>query len=576
MMLNRCKHCCLLLLLSLLLTCCLTGCGKKIPASAGQVESGAGASQGMENGADTKNVEKAGASSYVTLTKDQLDGYASLLSCTLREDRATVALSLHLPALPASDDNSVYVFAFDTYEDPRDFHAQPLARADKATDCLIEWPYREEQLFQQFVPALLLDGEYIPITASGSYITNPEVLADNQLPFPEKGSKKGLLLDPGMLNTPMLTELNVKHAIYNIPLSLFLDEDEASYPDQEYTYRGKTYRFNGDAVAFYDVLFTYLTSEGMTSTAILLNDWDDQHPEMIHPLSREKEKGANYYAFNTAEEDGCLLLQALASFLASRYATGERGFVSSWVIANEINQSDTWNYMDTDDVAFYGAEFEKSLRIFYNAFKSQYSNARVYFSVDHDWNTNDGSDPGYFNARDVLDAVNDAALAGGNYDWGLALHPYPDPLTRVNYWKGEYNKTIDSPLLTVMNLRVVTDYMGQERYLDRNGEMRSLTITELGFSSTSGEKLQAAAFAYCYYIVEDNPHIDAFFMNRQTDAREELKDGLAFGIYDTDQEPKYIRDIFKYIDTEQSQDYTGFMLNILNADSLEEALDWAR
>lgn len=101
-------------------------------------------------------------------------------------------------------------------------------------------------------------------------------------------------------------------------------------------------------------------------------------------------------------------------------------------------------------------------------------------------------------------------------------------------------------------------------------------VTELGFSSASGEKLQAAAFAYCYYIIEANPYIDAFIMSRQTDAMEEVRRGLAFGIYDFDQTPKYIFDTFKYIDTDEAESHTEFMLNILGAESLEEALSWAQ
>ena len=127
-----------------------------------------------------------------------------------------------------------------------------------------------------------------------------------------------------------------------------------------------------------------------------------------------------------------------------------------------------------------------------------------------------------------------------------------------------------------MNLSTVTDMLTKEEYLDRNGEVRSITVTELGFSSASGEKLQAAAFAYCYYILEANPYVDAFFMNRQTDALEEVKQGLAFGIYNMDQTPKYILDTFKYIDTSQAKKHTEFILNILGADSIEEALAWAQ
>ena len=231
--------------------------------------------------------------------------------------------------------------------------------------------------------------------------------------------------------------------------------------------------------------------------------------------------------------------------------------------------------MNTRDVYHYTKEFEKSFRIFYQAVKSHYAQGRVYFSIDHAWNSNEGDNSAFFNGRDIMESFNEAALAHGNYDWGIAIHPYPEPLTRVNYWSQEYDKTIDAPHLSIMNLNVLTDLLSKEEYLDRAGEVRSVTITELGFSSGSGERLQAAAFAYCYYIVENNPYVDAFLMNRQTDAPEEVMAGLAFGVYEYDHSGKYIKDVFRYIDTDRAGEYTGFMLNILGAASLEEALSWA-
>lgn len=76
----------------------------------------------------------------------------------------------------------------------------------------------------------------------------------------------------------------------------------------------------------------------------------------------------------------------------------------------------------------------------------------------------------------------------GNYDWGIAIHPYPEPLTRVNYWSQEYDKSRDASHLSIMNLNVLTDMLSEETYLDRSGDIRSVTITELGFSSGSGER----------------------------------------------------------------------------------------
>lgn len=511
----------------------------------------------------------------ITLGKEELAQYAQITDCLLSTDKKTVTISLTLPAIPQSDDAYLYLFPMNTYHEYCSFAGEPIAQAKKDLNGEIQFPYEESYLFCEFIPALLLDGEYVPLS-TGYYITNPEVLASNQDSFPASTSKKGLLLDPEMLGTPLLTDLGVQHAIYNIPLSHIMGETtDEEFPTISYDFHGTTYYFNGAVIDSYDNLFSYLPNIGMLSTAIVLNDWNDAYPEMIHPMARNNNSGAYYYAFNTTEGKGCEYLEAIASFLASRYNGGDHGLVSSWVIANEINQRSTWNYMNTTDVDTYAVQFEKSLRIFYNAVKSNYANARIYFSVDHDWNNNDGTNTKFFNAKDLIASINTAACAKGNYDWGLAIHPYPDPLTRVNYWTGDYDKTINSPLLTIMNLRTVTDFLGQEEFLDRSGDIRSITVTELGFSSASGEKLQAAAFAYCYFIIEDNPHVDAFIMNRQTDAKEELKQGLAFGIYEVDHTPKFIFEVFKNIDTPDATKHTDFMLNILGAKALDEALSWA-
>ena len=571
-----------LLLFSLFVV--FASCSRKLPTSS-TVSSdeetvdnsdASSAESAKKNEREEKERLKKLAKGNVKLSDKALAQYGSITECYVHPDKRQVTLTLSLPDLPESDDAYIYLFAFETYDSEHTFTGKPFASAEKSAVCHITFAYREEYLFQELVPALLLDERYVPLSI-GSYITNPEVLAGNQDSYPEASSKKGLLLDPQMLGTPLLTDLNVKHAIYNIPLSLIVGETtDQTYPTISYEFKGETYLFNGAAINGYDNLFTYLTNSGMISNAIILNDWNEDFTDLIHPAARNPKSGAFYYAFNTAEEEGCKHLEAIASFLTQRYCGDEHGLVSGWVIANEINQPRIWNYMDTDDVDYYAEEFEKALRIFYNAAKSNYAGAKVYFSIDHDWNSNDGKNKKYFNGKDLVEAINSTAVKKGNYDWGLAIHPYPQPLTRVNYWTKEYDKTTEAPLLTIMNLSTLTDFLKQEEYLDRDGNVRSITITELGFSSASGEKLQAAAFAYCYYIIDANPYIEAFIMNRQTDALAEMNQGLYFGIYELDHSEKYILNVFKYIDTDQADEYTEFMLKILGAESLEEALSWAQ
>lgn len=565
---------CLLLLNIGISAALLAGCGKEAaPVDAPVAE------KNVENSADAERERELSelAAGETSLSLEELSEYAMDVSLIYDAEQRKLRCSLEMPLIPGSDDAYLYLFQAESWQEDGDVLAgEPVTRGRKAREWETAFPYRDSYLFKRFIPALRIDGNYVQVGKS-VYLLNPEALAENQDPYPELVSKKGILLDPTMVGTPELTDLNVKHAIYNIPLSHIMGETaDPTFPTITYTYRGRNYAFNGAAVNGYDGLFKYLSDQGMTATAVVLNDWNDAFAELIHPEARNQESGAYYYMFNASEAEGARTLEAVASFLAQRYSDGEHGMVHSWVIANEINQNRVWNYMNTKDVYHYAAEFEKSFRIFYQAVKSRYANARVYFSIDHAWNSNEGDNSSFFNGRDVLEAFNEAALQHGNYDWGIAIHPYPEPLTRVNYWSQEYDKSRDASHLSIMNLNVLTDMLSEETYLDRSSDIRSVTITELGFSSGSGERLQAAAFAYCYYIVEDNPHVDAFLMNRQTDAPEEVLAGMAFGVYEYDHTGKYIKDIFRDIDTDRAGEYTEFILNILGADSLEEALSWAR
>ena len=498
----------------------LYGCGEEAaPASAPS-----GQEAVTENAAEQREKELSELTAGETsLSVDELSDYALDVDLVYDAEMKKLRYTLTMPLIPSSDDAYLYLFRADTWEEDADaLEKEPVTRGRKDREWEIGFPYRDSYLYERFIPAVKMDGNYVQVGRS-VYMSNPEALAENQEPYPENGSKKGILLDPTMLGTPELTDLGVKHAIYNIPLSHIMGETtDPTFPTITYTYGGRNYAFNGAAINGYDGLFTYLSDMGMTATAVVLNDWNEAFPELIHPDSRNQESGAYYYMFNASEQEGVRTIEAVASFLAERYSSGEHGMIHSWVIANEINQNRVWNYMNTRDPVHYTKEFEKSFRIFYQAIKSHYAQGRVYFSIDHAWNSNEGDNSGFFNGRDILEGFNGAALAHGNYDWGVAIHPYPEPLTRVNYWSQEYDKTIDAPHLSIMNLNVLTDVLSEEEYLDRAGEVRSVTITELGFSSGSGERLQAAAFAYCYYIVENNPYVDAFLMNRQTDAPEEV------------------------------------------------------
>jgi hypothetical protein len=236
-----------------------------------------------------------------------------------------------------------------------------------------------------------------------------------------------------------------------------------------------------------------------------------------------------------------------------------------WIIANEVNARKEYNYMPYVDVDTYTQAFTKAFRVFYNAIVSQNSAAKVYFSIDQRWTMN-SQKTGDYDAKDVLDILAASMKADGDIDWGLAAHPYSYPNGNTAFWKSSKYTThsVDTPAISMDNLEVLTDYMQRAEMLDTSGNVRSIILSEMGYSSTSGEALQAAAFAYAYSIMEKNGHIDALMLSRQTDASDEIAAlKLALGLQTTGGHHKYIYDVFKYIDTSRRKDVISFAYDIV-------------
>ena len=241
------------------------------------------------------------------------------------------------------------------------------------------------------------------------------------------------------------------------------------------------------------------------------------------------------------------------------------------MIANEINARKEWNYMEKTDTATYVEEYVKAFRVFYTAIKSVSSSAKVYMPIDQQWDRNLKNNPNY-DGRDILDEFNRNIKEKGDIDWGLAQHPYNVPLTEGRIWKS--NKLVThsagTSMITMANIEVLTNYMQQEQFLDSNGEVRSIILSEQGYTSTAGEAVQAAAFTYAYYKTEHNPYIDAFLLNRQTDAPEEVAQGLAFGLNHSNGAHKQIYNVFKHIDTPSHAEYTDFAKSIIGISNWSE------
>ena len=514
----------------------------------------------------------------VEITAENAADFAAIESCLINTETGRIDVSMKAKNLAASDDGYYYLFEEKAYQNglvTDEYIIEDQKDVDLTFSVNLNYNTAESRLFSKFVVAVKKDGAYLPITRP-RYITNPEAIAKYMPSFGDTTSKKGLLVDPEKLRTSELDDLGVRHAAYNIPLSRILGPTSNDYyPTVHYTYNGKSYAFNGQIIAEYDYIFTQLTNRGIITTAIVLNDISSR-PELIHPKARSGGH-APYYAFNATDESGTETIAAIASFLANRYSGTGHGKVMNWVIGNEINARSEWNHIEHMDTASYVDEYARAFRIFYNAFLSVNGNARVYISLDQQWGKSLYSKNGYA-SKDILDEFNRNLKAEGNIDWGLAQHPYNYPLTSAKAWSSGGRaasyvlETENTPVITIKNLHVLTDYLQKPEMRTDNGEVRHLILSEMGYTSSQGQELQAASFVYAYKVIAANQYVDSMLFSRETDAAEEVAQGLALGICTQGGGRKSIYEAFKYVDTPESAQYTDFALRVIGISSWDEII----
>ena len=558
-----------------------------------------------------KNLIKGGAAGLLTLLLTAAMGCfasfaydsASLKTCTV-ENRNTVVITgtaekdvpqetvpetledgtVLPPETEVPDDGYYYLFELQPYETGIGSRTDYAAWCDKTEKLKFSLPFSggdsDPRLYSRFVVALKIGDTYQAISAP-IYVTNPGDVASFTEEYPEAMSKKGLLIELDMLGDAM--ELGVKHTTINIPYHHIIGGN------LKYHYNGKDYYFNEELIASYDKMISSFSNKGIIVTAILLNGWNDAHPE-LHEAGLAKSSSAFYYGFNVSTPEGYETTRALFSFMAERYSGADykHGRVSNWIVGNEVNNNKNWNYVGPMDLASYTKLYEKNFRVAYTAIKSRSKNARVFFSTDYEWkkqNTNL-----QYAAKDFIDLFNAGISAEGNIEWGLAYHPYPYPMTEPEFWDddqtGMVNETFESPVINFKNLHVLTDYFQQAHMRTAGGQVRHIILSEEGFTSDSISRgkvydIQAAAFAYAYYLVDNNPYIDAFILNRQVDAITEVETSCAFGLWTVDMSrpdkviavmPKNIYQVFKHIDTRKSLRYSEFAKSIVGISDWSEVI----
>ncbi|MFA9375696.1 MAG: DUF5722 domain-containing protein [Lachnotalea sp.] len=472
---------------------------------------------------------------------------ATIKSCKITNSD-TVTVKAKTSKIIKSKDSYYYLFSVPSTQSKLS-KLKPIATSEKSTSVTftadLDKNGSNNLLQSKFVVAVKQKSGY-KIISSFKYISNPEGAAEYTYDFPTAPTKKGL--------QGYSTTLGVNHTVLNIEVNDLIatsSEYNSSSTDQ-YSYKGKTYYFRHDVANQYAYTARDYSDDGAIVYAILLLGWSSK-PNLIAPGARTE--GYSYYAWNMKDKKVKEQLEAVITYFAEYCCKvcGDGPGIAGWIVGNEVDNFDTWNYAGTSNLDSYAKIYADTFRLVYNATKSIYSNARVYISLDHMWSM---SNEGSYGSKTFLSTFNSILKSEGNIDWDIAYHPYPVPLTDPDFWNNDYlSNSENSPIVNMKNLSVLTNYV-KKNY----GKDKRVILSEVGFTSDSGEKIQAAAIAYAYYVAEFNPMVDAFIMRSLQDADVEVAQGLSFGITG-----KQAYNVYKYMDTPQSASYTKFALKVIGS-----------
>jgi hypothetical protein len=265
-------------------------------------------------------------------------------------------------------------------------------------------------------------------------------------------------------------------------------------------------------------------ARGVSNTVIMLNPWQTSDPALL-PVSAPQ-SGAVFYGFNTQTEAGRQELKKTAE----KYAKSYSDCVDSWVIGNEINNGNTWNFMPNRELDSYTKQYADAFRIWYEAIKKENPNAKVYIPFDYRWNWYSDQGYGYLQASHMLPILNEQLK---DTEYGIAWHAYPEDLKDPDFTDDASVKdNFSTPIINMKNIAVLTDFMQQSDYLDPKGKVRSIILSEQGFNAVSDDK-QAKMIEEAYNIAKNNPYIETFYLNRENDLGEiHMGNEMRFGLID--------------------------------------------
>lgn len=497
-------------------------------------------------------------------------------SCLISGDQ--VVCELKASYVPGGDDGVYYIYANEVNQDGP--IGNVVATIPVAKEVTVSFPLQyntpQSNLSRKFLVAVKQGGQMVQVS-NEHYITNPEAMAGfttNPIPAGIKG-----ILPSADITNGELKELGIQQVVHNLPLEHICSAQGAPGAVL-FTYNGQNYYFDSVKLKAYDGTIKHFNNLGIKVTMVILNGGGSEYTKhLIHPDAVGGECPG--YALNVTDAAAVNHLKAIAAFLGQRYS-GKLGYgqVDNWILGNEVNARTSWWYTNSDSLDFNVGVYAKAFRIFYNELKGMNANVMLYNSLDQEWNRK--SNPGSFLSRDYLDRFNYYMVREGNIDWGLSFHPYNSPLYDPYAWNGPsvwIKNNLSTPYITMQNLDLLIDYMHRPEFLNPRGEVRSISLAEIGYTSSFGTEAQEASVAYGYLKARSLPDVDAFMLFRQVDDAHEMESYLAMGLKDLNGNKKPAYEIYKNLGTANEAAAKARASEIIGMDidtMVNEKIIWTR
>lgn len=399
-----------------------------------------------------------------------------------------------------------------------------------------------------------------------------------ETPYPHAESIKGLQVE----SVPDALELGIKHAAVNLDLARLIRPD-AGEGTQAWESQGHPYHFDTRYLQSLDNQVSELSRHGVLVNVILLAYLasDDRINEiLIHPECVDDPPN-RLGAFNVVTDEGRAWIRASLEFLAERWSRPDQshGRVVGWIVGNEVNSHWWWSNRGHVRMEPFAEEYERLVRLVHESVRTASISDRVYLSLEHHWKMRyPPAEPTQaFAGKPFVERFAELARRGGDFDWHIAFHPYPEDLFDPAFWEDETaTDSDDTPRITPRNLEVLVRFVKRPE-LRFQGDPRRIILSEQGFHSPpdeAGQRLQAAAYCYAYRLILQFPEIDAFILHRHIDHPREggLNLGLrerahGSGSFEQSYPRKPIYRCFQLADTDRWRSAFEFALPIVGVES---------